>query len=206
MTSPVALGLDDSGDIVFRSPISGSNLTTFALLRYHPSNAPTDVVAYNCEQAPGTNGSFFSYAPFSPSVPCAPGGVIETLSLSSAFSGISIANDGSVSFNAYLSSGGNAIYRQTGAAAPQFISTDFNGNSTIPFGVGAGILVNLNIFSLTGQTEILNNGSVFFASYLTSGAADFAARLGTPENVQSLMSTADTLPTGARTEIGRAHV
>jgi hypothetical protein len=197
MTSPVALGLDDSGDIVFQSPISGSNLTTFALLRYHPSNAPTDVVAYNCEQAPGTNGASFSA--FLTSVTCGPAIVISTFP--SPFRGVSMANDGSVSFNASLSSGGSGIYRQTGAAAPEFISLDSSGTPTLPFGVNVGILPSI-IFSTTSQTEILNNGLVFFSSYLTSGAADFAVYLGTPGNVQTLMSTADQLPSGARTILG----
>jgi hypothetical protein len=200
ITSPVALGLDDSGDIVFQSPISGSNVTTFALLRYHPANVPTDVVAYNCEQAPGTNGGFFSFFPLPSSVPCGPSGVISTLSLASAFGGVSIAKDGSVSFNGSLSSGGTAIYRQkTGAAAPEFISLDSSGTSTLPFGIGVGVF---SIFSPIGRTEILNNGLVFFSSYLTSGAADFAVYLGTPGNVQTLMSTADQLPSGARTILG----
>lgn len=198
ITSPVALGFDDSGDIAYQSPISGSSVTTFALLRYHQANAQSDAVAYNCQQAPGTNGSSFS--PFLTSLPCGPAIVISTFP--SPFRGVSIANDGRVSFNASLSSGGNAIYRQTGAAAPEFISFDFNGNSTIFFGVGLGRLVNFDIFPLTGQTQILNNGSVFFATYLTSGAADFAVRLGTPGNVQTLMSTADLLPSGARTILG----
>jgi hypothetical protein len=198
ITSPVALGLDDSGDIVFQSPISGSNVTTFALLRYHQSNGPTEVVAYNCEQAPGTNGSSFS--PFLSSVPCGPAIVIGTFP--SPFRGVSIANDGSVSFNASLSSGGSGIYRlKAGAAAPEFISLDSSGALTLPFGVNVGIFSS-TIFSITSQTEILNNGSVFFATYLTGGAADFAVRLGTPGNVQSLMSTADLLPSGARTILG----
>ena len=198
MTSPVALGFDDSGDIVFQSPISGSNVTTFALLRYHPSNGPTDVVAYNCEQAPGTNGSFFSGLPSS--IPWGPGVICSTLA--SAFRGVSMANDGRVSFNASLSSGGSGIYRQTGAAtAPEFISLDSSGTPTLPFGVSVGFFPP-TIFSAIGQTKILNNGSVFFASYLTSGAADFAVYLGTPGNVQSLMSTADLLPSGARTILG----
>ena len=97
---------------------------------------------------------------------------------------------------------------RTGAAAPEFISLVFSGTSTLPFGVvSGGIGVGVGIFSSTifptiGQTEILNNGSVFFASYLTSGAADFAVYLGMPGNVQSLMSTADLLPSGARTILG----
>ncbi len=204
IASPVALGLDDSGDIVFESPISGSIIPTFALLRHHQSNATTDVVAYNCEVAPGTNGSLFTALPSS--VSCA-SSLVELASLS-PFGGVSIANDGSVSFNAALTNGENGIYRQTGAAAPEFISIEFSGTPTLPFnvisggfGVGTGI-ISQTIFSTFGQTEILNNGSVFFASYLTSGAADFAVYLGTPGNVQSLMSTADLLPSGARTILG----
>ena len=199
--SPAALGLDDSGDIVFQSPISGSNLTTFALLRYHPSNVPTDVVAYNCEPAPGTNGSVFSSVPLPSSVSCGPSGVISLLTVSSAFGGVSIANDGRVSFQASLASSGGAIYRQTGAAAPEFISLDSSGAPTLPFGIGVGAFF---IFSRIARTEILNDGSVFFSSYLTSGAADFSMYLGTPGNVRTLMSTADLLPSGARTILGSA--
>jgi len=198
ITSPVALGFDDSGDIVYQSPISGSNLTTFALLRFHPSNAPTDLVAYDCEQAPGTNGALFSSVPLPSSVSCGPSGVIIVLSLTSPFGGVSIANDGSVSFNASLSSGGSAIYRQTGAAPPEFISLDSSAMPMLP-------VINVfpsNIFSTSSQTKILNNGSVFFTSYLTSGAADFAVYLGTPGNVPTLMSTADPLPSGAKTILG----
>jgi hypothetical protein len=197
MTLPSALGLDDSGDIIFQSPISGGTTTTFALLRYHQSTAQSDVVAYNCEQAPGTNGSFFSV--LSGSASCGPG-IVPSLS-SSAFGGVSMANDGSVSFNASLTSGGNGIYRQSGAGAPEFISLDFNGSPLRPFGV-AGSISSTVSFSTNGQTKILNNGSVFFASYLASGAADFAVFLGTPGHVQSLMSTADLLPSGARTILG----
>jgi hypothetical protein len=203
IVSPLALGFDDSGDIVFESPISGSNVSTSALLRYHPSNAPTDVVAYDCEQAPGTNGSLFSSIPLPSSVSCGPSGVISTLSLTFAFGGVSIANDGSVSFNASLSSGGNGIYRlKAGATAPEFISLESSGTPTLPT-ITIGFFPP-TIFSTTGQTKILNNDSVFFSSYLTSGAADFAVSLGTPGSVQSLMSTADLLPSGARTILGSA--
>jgi hypothetical protein len=198
MTSPVALGLDDSGDIIFQSPTSGSNLTTFALLRYH-LNAPTDVVAYNCEQAPGTNGGLFSLLP-APASCGGPSIVISTFP--SPFRGVSMANDGRVSFNASLSSGGSGIYRQTGAAVPEFISLEHDGTSP-PLLIGTSISFFSSFpFSSIGQTEILNNGSVFFASYLRSGAADFAVYLGTPGNAQSRMSTADLLPSGARTILG----
>ena len=198
--SPMAVGFDDSGDIVFQSPISGSNLTTFALLRYHPSNGASDVVAYNCEQAPGTNGSVFSL--FASCVSWGPGIIASNVELS-AFRGLSMAMDGSVSFNASLSNGGNAIYRQTGSATPELISLVFNENLTLPFGVGGGIFSSA-IFSINSQTEILNNGSVHFATYVASGAADFAVYLGTPGNIQALMSTADPLPSGARIILGSA--
>jgi Big-like domain-containing protein len=197
LTSPVALGLDNSGDIVFQSTISGSTLTTFALLRYHPSNGQSDVVAYNCEAAPDVSGSFFSPLPS-----CAswdPGGIF-TLS-PTAFSGVSIANGGSVGFIAALTDGGFAVYTQTGTATPQFISPESGASPTIPAGV-IKISVSTALFPASGGTEILNNGSVLFSSYLTSGAADFAVFLGTPQNVETLMSTADQLPSGARTLLG----
>jgi hypothetical protein len=196
--SPVALGFDDSGDIVYQATISGSNLTTFALLRYHPSNAPTDVVAYNCEAAPGANGKLFAPPP-ALLAPC--GSSIFTSPAPSAFSGVSIANTGTVSFDASLTGGGSAIYRQTGADPPMFISLEYTGTSILSLGVGIGIS-SAHVFSDIGETEILNNGSVFFASYLTTGAADFAVYLGTPVSVQTLMSTADSLPLGARTILG----
>src|SRR5579864_6981376 len=202
ITFPLALGLDDSGDIVFQSPISGSALTSSALLRYHPGNVPADVVAYDCEPAPGTNGSFFTSGALSWSGSCSPSGTISLLSSSSAFVGISIANDGRVSFNASLSSGGNAIYRQSGAADAEIISLHSSGFPTLPI-VSIGFFPP-TIFSTAGETKILNNDSVFFSSYLTSGAADFAVYLGTPGNVQTLMSTTDLLPSGARTILGSA--
>ena len=128
MTSPIAMGFDDSGDIVFQAAISGSTLTSSALLRYHPGNAPADVVAYDCEPAPGTNGSYFTSGALPWSGSRGPSGTISLLSSSSAFGGVSIANDGRVSFNASLSNGQNAIYRQTGAAAPEFVFLDFKWN------------------------------------------------------------------------------
>ena len=119
----------------------------------------------------------------------------------SPFHGVSIASDGSVSFNAFLTNGGNAIYRQKGGAAPEFISFIFSGSPAFPFAIGTGI-ISTAVLSNNGQTKILNNDSVFFATYLTSGAADFAVYLGTPGNVQTLLSTTDLLPPGARTILG----
>lgn len=198
MTSPNALGLDDSGDIAFQSPISGSTLTTFALLRYHASNGQSDAVAYACEAAPGApSGTVFA------SAPCLYGqsGGIASISISeAAFLGVSMANGGGISFNALLSNGGSAIYRQTGTATPEFISVESTGSSV--FLSGTGLISFSTSAFLPGQTEILNSGSVFFTTFLTGGAADFAAYLGSPGNLQTLMSTADALPSGARTILG----
>lgn len=196
-----ASGLDDSGDIVFQTAVSGGTINTWALLRYHPANVPSEVVAYSCEPAPGTNGGVFSTLPASAA--CSAG---NPTVMPSVFSGVSIASDGSVGFDALLSSGSSAIYRQAGSGAPQFIALDANDASELtllPPGTGGGI-VSLNAFSATAQIVILNNDSVFFAAYLMGGAADFAIQLGTPGNVKSLMSTADTLPSGARIILGSA--
>lgn len=193
--SPVALGFDDSGDVVYGSPILGSSVTTFALLRYRSSTAQRDVVAYNCEPAPGSNGSVFAVSSSS----CGTGSIFVATP-PSIFSGVSLANGGSVSFDVLLSNGQSAIYRQTGADPPEFISVEADGSVTLAGGVR--ISFSNPFFLNLGQTEILNNGSVFFASYLATGPSDFALNLGTPGNVQPLMNTADTLPSGAVTLLG----
>jgi hypothetical protein len=189
---PVVLGMDDSGDIIFQSTVLGSSVTTFAILRYHPGAPQLDVVAYDGETAPGTtNGSTISFLGL-PSF--ASGSIVNVSAISlSAFSSISMAKDGSVGFRAPLSKGGSAIYRQTGANTPEFLFLDGQPNSFIGFGIRA------LPFSPGVQTKILDNGSVFFSAYLTNGAADFAEFLGTPGKLQTLMSTADVLPSGART-------
>ncbi len=107
ITSPTALGLDDSGDIVFQSAVSGGTIATLALMRYHPANTPSEVIAYSCEQAPGTNGALLS--PSSASVSCGPGIVFAVPS--SEFRGISIAKQRwqRELQCSYLSSGGSAV-------------------------------------------------------------------------------------------------
>jgi len=106
---------------------------------------------------------------------------------------VTMAKDGSAGFRAPLSKGGSAIYRQTGANTPEFVFLDAEPTSSI----GTGI----HSFSpSTGvQTKILDNGSIFFSAYLTNGTADFANYLGIPGKLQTLVSTADVLPSGART-------
>ncbi len=195
IVSPVALGLNGSGDIIFESPITGSNLTTFALFRYNASSGQIELVAYNCEPAPGVSGAFLALPPS-----CSAQGSIASLSSISPFSGASISNGGNVSFDASLTNGGSAIYTQTGTATPEFISTEVTGAIMERGGLKISLFIDPLISP--GRTEILNNGSVFFASMVTSGSADFAVSLGTPGNVRTLMSTADTLPSGAVALLG----
>lgn len=190
---PAVLGMDDSGDIIFQSTVLASSITTFAILRRHPNAPQLDVVAYNGEPAPGTtNGSTFSFfglPPFaSGSISIQPVG-----SLLPPYDSISVARDGSAGFRVSLSKGGSAIYRQTGANTPEFIFLDGEPTPFIGIGIRAGFL------SPGVQIKILDNGSIYFSAYLTNGAADFAEFLGTPGKLQTLMSTADTLPSGART-------
>ncbi len=190
LASPNVLGMDDSGDLIFQSIVLGSNLTPFALLRYHPSNGQIDVMAYDGEPAPGTNGSTFSFLGLGSS-----SGQIIAVGSVSAVSSLSMANDGRASFRAPLSKGGNAIYRQTGANSPEFIFLDGEPTSFVGIGIGISPLA----LSPGVRTKILDNGSTFFSAFLTNGAADFGEFLGTPGNVQTLISTADILPAGART-------
>lgn len=157
----MVLGFDDSGDVAYESPILGSSVTTFALLRYRTSTPQPDVVAYNCEPAPGSSGNVFAISSSS----CGTGSIFFATS-PSIFSGVSMANGGSVSFDVLLSNGQSAIYRQTGAATPEFISEELDGSVTLAGGVRISFS---NLFFLgLGQTEILNNGSVFFASRVRS--------------------------------------
>jgi hypothetical protein len=187
--SPFALEINNSGDIIFESANPGVVVIgTTGLLRYHQSTGQLDVVAYNGEAAPGTpSGTTFSPGP----------GLIFSIS-TSAFSGVSMANDGRVSFRASLSTGGSGIYRQTGAFSstntPELIFLDAQPGATPILGVPT------SIFSPVSQTKILDSGPVFFSTFLTGGAADFAEYLGAPGsgNLHSLMSTADLLPAGAR--------
>jgi hypothetical protein len=206
VASPFALGMNDSGDIIFEAANSGAAvIPTTALLRYHQSNgqAVTDVVAYNCEPAPNLTGITFS--PFPSPAPCGVG--VGSSLLVPAFSGVSMANDGRVSFHTSLSSGESGIYRQTGAFssanAPELIYLDTNLAPT-PVSISGTnwfISVGTFIWSPPSHTKILDSGSVFFSAFLTGGAADFAEYLGipVPGNLQTLMSTADILPTGAGT-------
>jgi len=83
---PIAMGLNDAGDIVYQSPLPGSTLTALALLRYQASTGQSILVAYDCEPAPSTSGGFFSLSPCASSGP----GTVFFLSSNGPFSGMSI--------------------------------------------------------------------------------------------------------------------
>jgi hypothetical protein len=181
-----ALALDDAGDILFRAQISAGK-TGYALLRYRQTGAGTgqiDVVAYNGEVIPAPDGSTFA----SPSV-TVPSTPPSTFPLS-AFSAVSMANDGRVNFRVLLSQGSIAIYQQTGAAIPLRFAIEGGSAPSSSGGTFA--------FNDLAPLKCLNNGSTFFASYLLSGAAYFGEFLGTPGSIQSLLSTADALPAASR--------
>src|SRR6202158_1017152 len=189
--------MNDTGDIVFSAGVysvgtAGTTLK-FALIRYHASGAPLDVVAYNGEVVSGANGATFASPVVSlgvqPPIIGLPGVGAATFP-EPAFSGVSMANDGRVSFHVQLAPNGNAICQQTDANPPVLMSRD---GQTAPASGGTFDL------SVAGQTITLNNGSTFFSAYLTGGAGDFAEFLGTQTSVHSLMSTGDSLPSGART-------
>jgi hypothetical protein len=163
-----ALALDDSGDILFTSPITGSLITTSALLRYHALGGQLDVVAYTGEAAPGQTSATFA-----------------------SFSANSIANNGNTAFTAGISTGGVSLYQQAGTSQPVLVAG--NGQGT-PLS-GGGTFINPG-----SAPKQLNNGSVFFASQVLGGTAFYGQFMGTPGNLQALMSTADTL-SGARVSL-----
>jgi hypothetical protein len=186
--------MNDSGDIAFSTGVStvgpmGTTLKS-ALLRYHASGAPLDVVAYDGEVVPAPNGfTIASPVVGPPSLIIGP--PVFTVGFPRpAFSGVSMSNDGRVSFHVELAPNGNAICQQTGTGSPVLLSRD---GQTAP--VSGGGTFDL---SVAGQTITLDNGSTFYSSYLSGGTGDFAEFLGTPASVHPLVSTGDTLPSGAR--------
>lgn len=191
---PSLLAMNDSGDIVYSTGVftTGTAGTTvkFALLRYHQSSKQTDVVAYNGEVVPPPTGVTFA-SPVFTTPPPPPGvpGISPTFPVP-AYSGVSMANDGRVSFHVQLDPKGNTICQQAGTDFPVLISKD---GQTAP--VSGGGTFDL---SVAGQTITLDNDSTFYFSYLTGGTGDFAEFLGTQASVHSLMSTGDSLPSGAR--------
>jgi hypothetical protein len=127
-----------------------------------------ETVAYGNEAAPGVSGKTFS----------------SLVSPSIAY------YDDTVSFRAILNNGENAIYTQTGAATPMLVALD---GGTAP--VSGGGTLNL----ATSAPRSLGQGLILFNAYVSGGTAYYGEFLGTSASVQpSEMSTADTLPVGAR--------
>ncbi|MGD0908568.1 MAG: Ig-like domain repeat protein, partial [Candidatus Acidiferrales bacterium] len=175
-----ALAIDDSGDVAFVSPITGSVTTTSALLRYTKAGGQLGVVAYNTEAAPGLSGQL----------------------LSSSFAPFSIGNNATVAFEAGTGGsscapadncGTHTVYQQSGSAAPIVVATDGQG-STLS---GAGTLYCPGCLIV----RQLNSGSVFFDSLLQGGTAYYGQFIGTPGSIQAMMNTADTLPAGSRVSL-----
>jgi len=120
----------------------------------------------------------------------APGASGETFS---GFFGASMAPDGRASFIASLSGGRTSINQQTGMANPVLLALD---GQSAPLASGTFNLLN------TPTTITLPDGSTYFESTVAGGAAYYGEFRGTPGNLQALMSTADTLPAGARIDLG----
>ena len=186
LTSFSVLGMNDAGDILFTSQISGGT-TAYALFRYHQSNGQIDVVAYNGQVLPGPNG--VTFASPTVTVPSSPPNIVPN----SAFNSVSMANDGQVSFNVSLVGGGNAIYQQSGTSSPVQIA--FAGQTAPSAGGGT-----LTLPSFT-QIVTLNNGFTYFTSPMVGGTANFGEFLAAPGSIQALMSTADILPSSARVSL-----
>jgi hypothetical protein len=132
---------------------------------------PVEVVAYGNQAAAGAPGESFSN-----------------------FTAISINNTGVISFRATLVGGPilNGIFQQTGSNPPVNIALD--GQATTLGGGGAYSVAN-------ALTKTLNDGSVYFRSDVVGGTADYAEVLISRAVTTVLMSTADTLPAGARVSL-----
>ena len=132
--------LNEAGDILFQSPISGGT-TPFALLRYSPSSTggqgQFDAVAYNGEVVAGTPSETFASPTFTGPSFIVTGGVptITNITLPTpAFSAASMAKNGRVSFTVLLTRGVYAVYQQSGANPPMLVA--LGGNATPVSGAG----------------------------------------------------------------------
>jgi hypothetical protein len=176
-------GLDDSGDILFTSQISGGS-TTYALMRYHSSSVPAgqiDIVAYNGEVLP--DGSTFASPSFTEHT------TPPTIIPLPAFNGISMSSTGLVSFNVSLSPSGVAIYQQAGQGVP--VRVALSGQTALSSGEGTLLITET-------FTQTLNDGATYFLSSVTSASTSFGEFLGTPAGIQTLFNTADSVPSNSR--------
>jgi hypothetical protein len=192
LTFPLPLAMNDAGDVLFQSSISGDR-ANLGLFRYRQFTHTVDVVAYTGEAAPGaTNGDKF--API--------------------FFTSSMAIDGRVSFEAFLTTGRRAIYQQSGANLPALVVLD---GQPAPSSVGGTFglapftpALTLDPVIALDPVVALDNGSTFFASAIAGGTsagggAYFADWLYTPTGIQVLMSTGDSLPPASRISLVTAR-
>ncbi|MBZ5699305.1 MAG: Ig-like domain repeat protein [Acidobacteriia bacterium] len=170
-TSISLRGLSDPGEAVGTFTSTGAQ----SLVRIHSTGQIVDTIASLGQAAPGVSGATFT-----------------------SFSNLSTDNNDRAIFDAALSTGGYAVYQQTGNGPSLLVPVALEGQSaSLP---GGGTL-NLGGIS-TGLIEMaLDNGSTVFSAAISGGTANFAVFLGTPGNLQVLMSTADTLPAGARVRL-----
>lgn len=164
------LAFDDSGDIVFEAEVG----STMALLRFSASNGQLSTVAYQGETEPSGTGATFSQ-----------------------FEAFSAATDGTATFFSPLSQANEiGLYQQSGTGTPVVVAME---GASGPTGVGGTI--DLEHSAIAAQT--LNNHSVFFSAPIAGGSAYFAEMLATPATpttIQSLVSSADALPSGSRVQ------
>src|SRR5258706_5215979 len=185
LSSPFPLAMNDAGDVLFQSSISGDR-ANLGLFRYRQSARTVDAVAYTGEAAPGAaNGDKFA----------------------SFFFLSSMANDGHVGFRAFLTSGPNAGNQQSGAGIPTLVALDGQPAPSSIRGTFwlSPFLPALPLDPLIALHPVvaLDNGATFFASTIAGGAATgggayFADLLYTPTGIQVLMSTGDSLPATSR--------
>jgi hypothetical protein len=111
----------------------------------------------------------------------------------SSFSNLSTDNTDRITFFSVLSTGTDAIYQQTAANSPQLVAQNTQAAPS-PAGGSLGLLPSPAV-------RALNNGSTFFPANVQGGTANFGEFLGSPGSLTLLMSTADTLPAGARVRL-----
>lgn len=110
----------------------------------------------------------------------------------SSFSNLSTDNTDRITFFTVLSTGTDAIYQQTAANSPQLVVLNTQAAPSV-----GGSLELLPSFAI----KALNNGSTFFSASVQGGTANFGEFLGSPGSLALLMSTRDTLPSGARVRL-----
>jgi Bacterial Ig-like domain (group 3) len=138
--------IDTAGDILFGANVTGSAVTTFAVLRRR-ADSTLDVVAYEGQPAPGAAGKTFA-----------------------SFLGPSISSDGRATFTALFTDGGAGIYEQTGASDPVLVALE---GEAAPLGGG---VLQLFDSALTGAMDdgstyfrsVISGGTATFAELLKS--------------------------------------